>query len=73
MKDRVDLLQQVLSREGERKKLAKYLRGVTINITYKNAVGRKRYKIGGLSSKSANATSVDVDGKKVTIEKACIF
>lgn len=60
-------LQSVLSREGDRKKLGKYLNNVSVNITYTNQIGRRRYKINGITPKPADATQIDVDGVMLTV------
>ena len=38
-------LKQVLGRDGDRKRLDRFLRGVSIDITYQNTLGRTRYKV----------------------------
>lgn len=68
-KDRPSSLRDNFRRESDARRLSKFLRGVVVNITYKNASGRKRYKIGGISSQAANATTVEIDGVKMTVEK----
>jgi hypothetical protein len=45
-------LRQAFNRDNDRRKAIKYLRNVSINITYTNAIGRRKYKIGGLSAPS---------------------
>lgn len=42
-------LRNSFSRDADRRKVASYLRGVGVNITYTNAINRRKYKITGIT------------------------
>jgi eukaryotic translation initiation factor 2C len=51
----------------DRRKAAKFIYNLSIDTTYTNAVGRRHYKVKGLTNKSASQIQVEIDGKKTTV------
>jgi eukaryotic translation initiation factor 2C len=64
---RPEELTACFARETDRRRVGKFLYNVSIDTTYKNAVGRRHYKIKGLSPKPAEAITIDVDGTDMSM------
>lgn len=60
-------LMPVLQKDQVRSKLGKFLFNVGVETTYVNVVGRRHYKIRGISSKPASQIAVDIEGVKTTV------
>jgi hypothetical protein len=64
---RPEELTACFSRETDRLRIGKFLYSVSIDTTYTNAVGRRYYKIRGISPKPAEAITIDVDGTDMSM------